>query len=142
MIIPMIVAAAADKSLIFFIISCFSYDMKSEIASIAVLIRSIVNIPPMQIVTTIHSVADMFSIISAITTIMATVICIHALCSLTTRSFNPLKAYLKLPILLFTENFPLFIFSPQKRLFCQIFEYDIRTTHCCQINRAVFISCR
>ncbi len=86
----------ADKSLIFFIISCFSGHMKFAICSTEEFIISRLNTSPIEKTMAIHSFSEILKISPAI--IMHTVAnrWILALCSSFIKIRNPLKAYLKL----------------------------------------------
>lgn len=104
-IIAPVSTAAAERSFIFFIVSCFSGETKSAIFSMAELINSKANTPPIQRKITIHSYMDIRNTIPATNTNSAMNRCIRALCSSFNKIFKPLKAYLKLTNRFRIENF-------------------------------------
>ena len=103
-VIALINTPEADKSLIFFIISCFSGDIKSAIFSIDELIISRLNTSPIEKITPIHSFIEILKNSPAIITQIVANKWILALCSSFIKIRNPLNAYLKLFSLFDIEN--------------------------------------
>jgi len=88
----LIKTAAADKSLIFRMVSCFSGEIKSDMFSIAELSNSIANTKPTAKITAIHSYLFMSKNTENAATTSAATRCILALCSSFHAVFSPLNA--------------------------------------------------